>query len=1799
MSSSSSNLIDDRFTRTYQDLQQLLQRGGDNTSLDRLQTVLEYRLKEYKQGLDAFGPPSPQARSKIKGDSPITVDDRTIQLDKSERELICKLSDHWNLNEIQCASIWDSFKDLHKQLGTSKINLSAETFLESKEAIFIISEYYYSERIAFISSISCLMRLANEDGHPLKNLAHDTVTTLRKETTDNKLFANCLFDQFRELRKKQPPAWCREIRKSTSWWAKQTLKEQRAMLEVIFLCYHYSVCPPDQLTYMIHDFKESDFSRKQATSYLFDAEADHLLTSVIHLCLLISIEVLDPAVMSTLQTLPSTPSEKNLVNSPDAIVAINTMTAFMGTNQQHSVFLLAWSTFLTQLSYLLDDNCPPAYAPVKQMLDGQLPLSQNKYSYIKVDSGSPNIPQKAQLNRIYVGRAFKLDVFQYITIMVKSSGFQQADPNSFGYRYVTHRLLDNFLTTTRASFIPQESYDDLVQCTSLLYLDQADLCLTFWKDDFDESDQTSLLATAANRFPLQFTNFTDLLASLTGDAEGCHDSSAYQQPARNVFAYLSNRRTVTAMLPDTVTLQSEEADGGLIVWSDQQLLITGVLPGRKLMITPKHKARLLSAPGEPRIVRWNVKYSGWLLLALVLEGFTRERATPSSEQSIYDFDNQLSGQNQVVVVSILELLQRTLEVCPSLGPKLVDHIEQASLQQLASDTDTIPTPLNLLSLLQRVINTCASHPTYLVQVMTPAIRCLTALLPFHRDEVWSYLVSAPILPRMDQLRAQHAFSSSLAMTDASLQIQHILSTVECVNGKFSLLIAFLDLVKALVVDIQRQWWLDAKATVEKDGFSSSRRMQSEVLAHCLHFLMLDVFPAYSGWRYKLVSERFDIGTKILEIFIEVVQNFKAVDASSNSMYILNIKERLINNFLHQGNAYQISPLLDILATGTMMADARNRIQPLEAIQIERLTVLAYTFVKKLLTLRLKMVASQDKVEPSSLERFMLEQTVGDNKSDLILIIAKLVQYPYNHELPSLATDVLTRLFKLAYKWKSVPSFVGFFGDSEQAQKIIRSYLEIARDTRRSETLLTSIWQFIIAVVETQPGLAMLFLECGEYVMPSPKSAVRLLEEEKKKPNTQLGAKPASDGKTPDSAVRIAIDLLSDWQRLLMDKPTVLSNTLRFLAAFWTTAFDHYDLVQRTRSDNALWDSIGQIVLNVEQGLDKGINISSPSSNGSLRRSCCNLLSKAYVLRIIGLEVHLSSSMSSNQSVSEVLPAGVKALLGKLGDPAKLELLRRNFLRTDFDFELSQLLNSSATSLLSTISSSDTSMLIIHSDRIGTGDSDCGDMEGQYGEAYIYDLALTKSRLNSLTADLRSRYLGSDPSLWNTPEAIAIKAVESESDTFMENLIRQNFNWSVADAQLQVLRSCRQFLEISSLQSSDQLWSTRTTGEYELIRDVLKEITSNPNRGQVNRSVQVELIELARGLTEHWIETTAETASQTGAGSQKQFADKAYNLLSDFCSILRREQFPVISSVSGEMAPAFHRTIFEAILLCVRAVRRGTDELSTIDSGSAASQNVTTSLISVLEVVGESFVILVQRAAVNGQIYGSDIKLQLESQELSRDIIVTLSLIEEVTRPVYGVPPNLWLSVLDHYGVIPTLINLFVAGTDSAMQEVKRQGNSHTIDTWSIPSYAESALCLLLALAQTPLGAERLASHGLLYAFADNALIPLLQQGKVNAVVRVSESDPNDPNTITMERNPLHSIWCQKLAVLISMLQCLSSSQDFALKVSEFLQITGPQINRAMSTHSDLSHQKSLTTAHLDEVDKISMILFYLANANVI
>ncbi|KAG2172240.1 hypothetical protein INT43_004781 [Umbelopsis isabellina] len=1795
MSSPFNALVDDRFTRTYQDLQQLLQRGGDNCSLDRLQTVLEYRLKEYKLGLDAFAPPSPQARSKVKGESPISVDDRTIQLDKEERELVCRLSDQWKLNEIQCASIWDSFKELNKRLGVS-VATDSETFLDNHDAVFQITDYYYNERLAFISSISCLMRLASEDDHPMRNLAQDTVNTLRKDSTDNKPFADRIFEQLRDLRTKQPPTWCREVRKGTNWWAKQSLREQRALLEVVFLCYHYSVCSPDRIPYIINDFKQSDFGRKQATSYLFDAEADHLLSSVVDLCLLISVEMLDPASISDQEAAPTKPSERNLFNSPQNIMAVNSIAAYLGTNQNHSVFLLAWSTFLTELSYLLEETCPPAYQSVKQMLDGQLPLEKQTIPSIKADPGAPNIPQKSQLNRIYAGRAFKLDVFRYIGLMVKSQGFQEDDPNSFGYRYVIQRLLHSFLSTTRASYIPQDSYDDLVQCSALLYMDQRDLCLKFWKEDFDETDQTSLLATAANRFPLQFTNLTDLLASLTGSEGAKHESNIFQQPAKNVFQYLSNMNAITAMLPDSVTLQSEEADGGVIVWANEPILITGSLPGRKLVIPSGQKARLLSAAGEKRIVRWNAQYSGWLLLSLVFEGFVRDRSTSQTETSVFDFENQLSGQNLDVVVSILEFLRRTLEASPSLGPKLVAHIEQASIQQLPNDPNSIATPLNLITLLQSVINTCASHPTKLVSAMTPALRCLTALLPYFRDDIWSYLVCAPILPRMDQLRTQYAFSSSLAMTDASLQIQHILATVECTNGQFPLLIAFLDLVKALVHDIQRQWWLDAKSIAEKDNFSASRRMQSEVLAHCLHFLMLDVFPAYSGWRYKLVSERFDIGIKILQIFLEVAQKFKAV-ASAHNMYIVNIKDRLINNFLVQGNAYQISPLLDILATGTMMADARSRHQPQEALKIERLTVLAYIFVKKLLTLRLKMIASFDKVEPSSLERFMLERTVGDNKQDLILIIAKHVQYPYNSDLPALATDILTRLFRLAYSWKTVPSFVGFFGDSEQAQKIIRSYLTLAKDTRRQEFLLTSIWQFITAVVETQPGLAILFLECGEYVMPSPKSAVRLLEEEKTKQGTQLSNKPNGDGQTPDSAIRVAVDLLTDWQRLLTDKPTVLSNILRFLAAFWTTAFDHYDLVQRTRSDNGMWDSIGQIVLNLGQGLETGINMGT--SNEGFRRSCCNLLSKAYALRVISLEVHLSRSMMQSKPIDEVLPAGVKSLLGKLGDPSKLELLRKNFLRTDYDFELTKLLTSGAANLLSTISSNDTTMLIVYADRIGSGDSDCSNLEGQYGESYIYDLELTRSRLNNLVADLRSRFLGNDPSLWNTPEALAIKSVESEADAFLDNVFRQNHNWSVADAQLQLLRSFRQFLEISSLQASEQLWSNRATGQYDLIRDVLREVVENQNRGQINRSVQVELINLARGLMENWIETNSEAANESGAGAQKQFADKSFYLLNDFCSILRREQFPVISSVSGELTPSFHRTIFEAILFCVRAVRRGTDELSTIDNGSTASQNVVKALMSALEVVGESFVILVARAAINGQIADTDTKLCMEAQDLSRDIIVALSLIEEITRPVYGVPPHLWLSVLDHHGVIPTLIQLFVAGTDAAMQEVKKQSGSTIVDTWNIPSYAENALCLLLALAQTPVGAERLVSHGILYAFADNALVPLLQQGKVNAVVRINDSDLSDPNHITMERNPLHSIWCQQLAIMISMLQCLSASQEFAQKVSEFLKITGPQITMAMSIQTEASAQRTLTTAHLDEIDKISMILFYLANANVI
>lgn len=1574
----------------------------------------------------------------------MSIDGKTINLTQAEKDFVLKLSDFFQLNELLCVSLWVAFKaDQQWKLSDDKdYKLS-----EDESLLMRVMTFYYEDRLALLQCIASLLRIHLDPDHVYHSIAQDVVRRILK----NEFFGRIL-EQLKSLTRQQvPPQYYSPVTLATVW-AKQNLREQKSLLEVLFLAHVYSPCPAKRALDLIQEFEATSFGQHQEFGYVLDVEGGKLRDQVTHLCIVLSVQALN---LSGIQdTLASRPTGERLQDSPDIIVKISQIALFLGDRPEHSVFLLGWSYFLSVMDDLLASvSSLTAYNDVRKFIDGELEISE---SHLLTDRPSargmnvisqPSISYTEQVYRALAGRALKLNVFGYMNEILESQICREDDPNDSGYRFVLKGLLSAFLSTIQPYFLPVDSYIGLVDCVCTLFDNQPALCLEFWKKDFENEDLSTLLNTARGRFPVSFVDFTRLLASLSGSKS---EDRLVEEPAACVFEYVKLLPSLTVMVKDTINLQLREEEDGTIVYANEPIRViedSGIVSG--FVIPSGTIGLLVSKPDEKRVVQWRTEYSGWRLLVGVLARFV-DRSKQSNTTDVEDLDGELSGNGQEAVNSILELIQKLMHARPTLVRALVEHVDETCRRIPREESE----PPLLVALICEVLTYCSTIEQCPVETITHTLRCLTSLLPYYREEIWAYLKTAPILPRPNPGHpiASRFPSSSSVLTDPARQIHHIVSEVECRTGKYSLLLAFLNLVTALVRDVQRHWWIDGQPG-SFGMLKNDREYQIETLYLCLHYLMLDVFPTYATWRYKHLSERFLIGSKVLAIFIEIAQYFKegsGTGARKQGLSLGKLREDLLKNFLYDGGIYHVAPLLDAATEGAGIASSlyRNN-RPKEALYAERSTQLTLMFIKLLLQHQLEAINTGKASCESALERLMLERAADEMRPDFLLRLTKHIYYQHNIMLPILATNIVTLLCRTLSAWKTAPNFVRHLGDKEQAQDIIRTYLSIAQDHFQDERLLSAIWQMITLLMETQPSLAILFLECGEQIMPSPKSAVKLLQEQKKQ---QAAA---------DSAIRAAVDLLGHWEKLSIEKPTVLSNVLRFLATFWQTAFDHYALVQRARSDSALWDALGKILLNPNQikppenanltfkkmdafgGEDVGglPPLMVSSGNEGVRRACCLYLSKAFVMRIMAFEIHLTAvsqqNLSSGGSINERLPAGLKSQLAKISDPSKLSAMRTSFVRNTYDPSLGERVRKDAETLLNMVGSSDVSRLLFTVGPLGFGDNDAATEPRQYGDYYIYDLRVAEARIQSLVEDISVKYHVEDQeNTIVTPEVVAIRKLKKASSAFLTDLCLANHNWSIVDAQMILLRSFKSFIETCTGHANDLIWPNKTQGLRSVgLHDFLVGLAQDAQGGNredgVTLTTYKTIVELVRGLTEDWIDANKSILLGTDQGLKRQYAVKTLNLLELYCGLLKRENFAVMSSVSGHVPVAFHRPLLEALLLSLRTLRRIDDATSGFQYRESAKLKAC--LTSLLEVTCESFQMLVYKAAaINASSVDDSV-----AEECIKDITVVIALLVELIHPSYQPDATKWLPIFQQFETVPTLMKLIYGGIELVVSEVDR------------------------------------------------------------------------------------------------------------------------------------------------------------------
>ncbi|KAI7903512.1 nucleoporin subcomplex protein binding to Pom34-domain-containing protein [Cokeromyces recurvatus] len=1799
----------EKFAGNYRQLFDTIERGVEQCSTDRLQTLLEEKKNQLKLGLEAFSEPSTQARSKLNTGSSITVDGKTIKLDQNEKDLIIKLSDILNLNELQCASLWDIYRQANKntlsQLNNDNNEQQKVELRENIQLIMNVINFYFEERIALLECIGSLQRISLDNDHPYSFIANDAIKKLQ-DVDNTRPFAERLFSQYSKLVRKNIFSKTQFF----SGWAlilsKQILKEQKSLLDIIFLFSLTESFSTEFILSIIKEFEADSFGQLQAFGYVLDEEGVMLRERVSSICILLSANIIVPSTLNIDVHLNPSATEQSLINSPNIIAKINQVAAYLGDRQEHSVFLLAWSFFLTCIdSAINNEQTPPTnYVEIVNLLEGKQNISTDILIDRPIVNGAAfdvstqrtiSIKQAPQLDRILLGRSLKLNVFNVISSILESDVCSEEDVNCLGYRSVLCTLLKSFLSVTRPYFIPPESYSSLINAYCLLYQNQPELCTMFWTKDFNRKNPSSLLATARGRFPVFFTDFTRLLASLAGVPN--EDASMNNGiSATSVYEYLCEIPSITVVLGSSIDVTACEENGEVVTYANQPIRVTHQLDSVSSVVIPQGTRGLfLNTSDDQHVIQYDYHYSGWHMLISVLASFIT--ANLNSTIDIQDDENNIQGKNLEAINSILELIYSVLSSNPKLATTLVDHIEMTA--RTADDSTGMPI---LISILCQTLNYCSTIKPYPIPILTLVLRCLTLLLPHYRNHIWSYLKIAPILPTTNTSFIK--FVSSSYKSSTSAQILEIVSKVECNAGRYPVLLAFLDLVQALVRDIQRDWWIQEN---NEDVSLLNRQYQVEVLYVCLYYIMSDVFPSYSHWRYKKLSERFLIGIKILSILIEIVRDFKEPVTSNMKLSLNSIREGVFNNFLYEGGVYHISPLVNIISDGAVTANTLYKANhPKEAQRIEKLTELTLIFVKILLQHRLQQIKSGTVVTESILERLLLERSTGGNSSDFLLRVARHIQYHHTISLPIQATYVLSLLCRTISTWKNVPNFVQYFGGTDQVHAIIRTYLEKAKDANQNEVLLTSIWQLITVLLETQPSLAILFLDCGDFIMPSPKSAVRLLSNENKSNSSAISTNSV------DSAIRAAVDILGQWETLLIEKPTVMSNVLRFLATFWKTAFDHYALVERTRVDSAIWDIFDKVLFNPScetditadhiQSLDiiTGTDVDKHLDT-HVRRLCCLNLSKAFIMRIIAYEVHLTASntLKDSSDVSQKLPAGLKNLIIKISETNKLLSLRDSFVKNDFNPATIRAAEASAEMLLQTIGVDHPENILVKMARIGFADDDAAGEARQYGDSYLYDYHLASTRVYSLYKDIESKHEDVNyNSVVLTPDVQAVLELKQFANQFLQNTLLANHNSSIVDSQIILLRSFKSFIETCSRRVNDLIWTqkdTRNSNLFNFIKRLIGSAQQETRDDGVTLTSYSILIQFIRNLIEDWINANSGVVTGNDTNARKEYKNKTYELLSALCSLLDRENYALFNSICDTTAIRFHRPLLESIMLCLRTLNGTIEDLSPFSSSGLEFESC---LSSLLTVVCSSFHVLVIKAGS----YSAATSLVSEEvlESCIKDVTIVISLIEEMISPKYKFSPDIWLEIFEKSNTIPSLLSLFYNGVEIVVKEINSQiSHLNGISSISITPYAESALYLLLALSNIPKAAEKLVKHSIFDSLCNNLLSTQLQQGALDLFIRFGDSNKNGPNYV--ERNPLHLIWCQILAVVNNIIRTIGNSEIVLQNTINFIQMYGPQISRAFKNAEGandsifgLSATESLASPLLEEIERITMIFFGLA-----
>ena len=261
-----------------------------------------------------------------------------------DKTYIFAISERYQIDEVQALILMRAF---FYNSGMPDVSDSEEAAAELAEAI---GEFYSLERLNSIRLLIPLFRAREDDTEPFYKVA---LGFLPQIIPDGPTFAQLLIDEYLKKTNAIPPDAFREDPKAASGWARQNLKEQLVLLEVLFwTMWGFVPCSGPLVVAIFNTAYATNLGSIQANNtLLLDDESRSSIEDCAAIWILITVEVLELEALGEQHTieLSDTPLHPEVYySSPSSLEKLHDIVT-THQSSQHSVTFLAWTYVISRL----------------------------------------------------------------------------------------------------------------------------------------------------------------------------------------------------------------------------------------------------------------------------------------------------------------------------------------------------------------------------------------------------------------------------------------------------------------------------------------------------------------------------------------------------------------------------------------------------------------------------------------------------------------------------------------------------------------------------------------------------------------------------------------------------------------------------------------------------------------------------------------------------------------------------------------------------------------------------------------------------------------------------------------------------------------------------------------------------------------------------------------------------------------------------------------------------------------------------------------------------------------------------------------------------------------------------------------------------------------------------------------------------------------------------------------------------------------------------------------------------------